>query len=144
MLTVLRAAAVLSVLSGQGSDAFDCCTGYTDALGDYHQSQLCTDYCCWTLGVAYKGCCSTRLRKIPVPVILDGLCILQWISEHTWVPMLIGFCTFCWFCGCCGCVLRNLFRYTNTPPSSTAVTTSSNNQFLDDSLIKLNEDLSEK
>ncbi|XP_053399608.1 uncharacterized protein LOC128557063 [Mercenaria mercenaria] len=135
-------AVVLVVLAGQGTDAADCCSSYTDVAGNYHESVLCADYCCVNFNVAYKDCCSDPNRQIPASRNENEACVKSWISEHIWVPIvggivslviLIGICTCC--CCCCGCCRSRqtpVIIHSNAPPSTTVAMASTNvahNQF---------------
>ncbi|XP_053399610.1 uncharacterized protein LOC123559039 [Mercenaria mercenaria] len=118
MFKPLTIAVVMGVLSGQGLQAFDCCDSYTDVLGEYHKVELCLDYCCWTIGVAYKGCCSNIFRMIPTPTNETVECVHHWFKENEWwlkwasTLILIG--TVWCLSSCFGCFIRilsHIFRH---------------------------------
>ncbi|XP_060566639.1 uncharacterized protein LOC132725519 [Ruditapes philippinarum] len=104
---------VLFVLSGQGSEAADCCGSYTDISGKEHKAELCPDYCCIRLGIEYKECCDDSSRQIPATKNQNEDCVKDWLSQHIWVPIvcgivglliIIGIVVCC--CCCCACCKR--------------------------------------
>ncbi|XP_052282811.1 uncharacterized protein LOC127879799 [Dreissena polymorpha] len=73
------------------SDGLDCCMNYTDFYGNYHSSQLCQHYCCWSVSLTdRKVCCDEVWRWI----IITGpeetkQCFEIWVEEHAWVINIV-------------------------------------------------------
>ncbi|XP_052796959.1 uncharacterized protein LOC128229232 [Mya arenaria] len=115
----------------------DCCSSYTDPFGKYHSSQLCQDYCCWTLGITkVKECCNNPLRQVP-SFDRNQSCVKSWIAEHIWVPIVSGLvvlglivlcCCCCCCCGCC-CFRRDSTVVVHSPgaPQTSVVMASQTN-----------------
>ncbi|XP_060592749.1 uncharacterized protein LOC132747394 [Ruditapes philippinarum] len=96
---------VLFVLSGQRSEALDCCPGYRDVTGKDHYPELCMTYCCVRVGFKVTECCDDYKWRIPISDketqncykewtklrIVQAATTVDWLIQHKWVMPVCGF-----------------------------------------------------
>ncbi|KAL4230626.1 hypothetical protein ACF0H5_011003 [Mactra antiquata] len=81
----------------------ECCDGYYDTLGSWHDPQWCDEYCCGSSALTLRCCDSELLRANSWD--RSDFCVLWW-KNHVWAPILTAVVCLGILISCCVCCYK--------------------------------------